>query len=287
LRGGAAGVIVGQAGVDIEAAIQIEIARNVLIDNLSVSGGALSGIHGIDEAMFYVESSVVDSNTLNGIIVDLGSSAVIELSTITNNGGGPIHIGTGIIVTGGASAEIDGNIVEDNNADGIQVLHGGFASLVNNSIKRNGRAGVAVGYAVVSRALGNTYLDNAAVAIEVWNSGTYQTGSWLNAAGRLDNDGPFESISAGTGQLAVDVGVNSLAYLRQVNISGLSQVGHLSMIRLRGDRVDPSQTCSTMNNGAGNAVDVYGANAVIQFDFVNVTGTVTGSGTVIGSTTCP
>jgi hypothetical protein len=288
LRGGAAGVIVGQAGVDIEAAIQIETARNVLIDNLSVSGGALSGILGIDGAVFFVESCFVESNALEGIVVDLGSSAVIESSTITNNGAGSllIDVGVGIKVRHGASAEIDGNTVEDNNADGIDVLDGAFAFLENNSIKRNGRAGVAVSRAVV-RGLGNTYLDNSAAAVEVYNVGSYRTGSWITGAGRIDNDGPFESISAGPGQFAVDVGQQSFVDLRQVNVFGPSQVGHMSMLQVRGDNVGPSQTCSTMDNGAGNAVDVFGANSVVRFDFVNVTGTVTGSGTVIGLAACP
>ena len=115
----------------------------------------------------------------------------------------------------------------------------------------------------------------------------YRTGSWLNAAGRLDNVGPFESISAGTGQFAVNVETGDYADLRQVNISGPSQVGHLSMMQVKGDGIGPSQTCSTMNNGAGDAVDVYGVNAIVLFNFVSVTGTVTGSGTVIGATTCP
>jgi parallel beta-helix repeat protein len=287
LKGGAAGVVVGQAAAEVEAAIEIEAARDVVIDSLSVSGGALSGILGIDGAVFFVDSSFVESNALNGIVVDLGSSAVIESSTITNNGaGGPIHVGVGILVINGANAEIDGNTVEDNNGDGIEVVEGAFARLENNSIKRNGRAGVVVSRAV-ARAQGNTYLDNAAVAIEVYNAGSYRTGSWLTAAGTLDNVGPFESISAGTGQLAVDVGQHSFADLRQVNISGPSNVGHMSMMQVRGDKVGPSQTCSTMNNGAGNTVDVYGANAVMRFDYVAVTGTVTGSGTVIGLAACP
>ncbi len=290
LKGGAAGVVVGQAAAGVEAAIEIEAARDVVIDSLSVSGGAASGILGIAGATFYVNSSVVDSNALEGIVVDFAASAVIESSTITNNGAGkPIHVGTGVIAQSGANVEIYGSTVEDNNSDGIGVWSGAFARVLNNSIKRNGRSGTSVSRSVV-KAQSNTYLDNVGAAIEVWNSAHYTTGSWLTAAGRIDNDGPFESISAGVGSRALDVGRMSLAYMRQVHISGRSSVGDLSMIQIRGDHVGPDFDCSTMDNGAGEVVKLGGLNAVVAFETVDVTGTVnvTGAGSAVkGPTTCP
>ena len=219
-----------------------------------------------------------DVGTVSGsIIFDGARRGAVRNATVT----GP---GSGIVATNGASVAIEDNFVTDNISDGIGVFNGAFASIKNNVITGNGRvshfeAGIDVVRAVAV-GQGNTISDNDYAGIEVFNFGTYRTGSFLTPT-RPDNDGPFETISVGSGVIAVEIGQMSFVDLRQVEVTGNVSVGRQSMLQVRGDDVGDNKTCSDIDGD----LSVFGFNSGARLRFVNFNGTA--SGTIVGLAPCP
>ncbi len=114
----------------------------------------------------------------------------------------------------------------------------------------------------------------------MFNFGTYRTGSFLSPS-QPDNDGPFETISVGTGVVAVELGQMAFVDLRQVEVTGNLLVGRQSMLQVRGDNVGTSETCSLIDGD----VSVFGFHSSARLRFVDVTGTV--SGDISGPASCP
>ncbi len=217
--------------------------------------------------------------TVSGSIVfDGAHRGAVRNATVT----GP---GSGIVATNGASVTIEDNSVTDNVADGIGVFNGAYASITNNTITGNGRAdhfdaGIQVARAV-ARGQGNTISDNDYAGVEVFNFGTYRTGSLLSPS-QPDNDGPFETISVGaSGVVAVELGQMSFVDIRQVTVTGNVLVGRQSMLQVRGDSVGDSKTCSLIDGD----LTVFGFHSSARLRFVDVTGTV--SGDISGPVSCP
>lgn len=307
---------------DSKNAIVIDGARRITLDRLRIvnslngvmiTNGATATLtrllvknhtkHGVvvtDNATVTVERSRILSNGFNGILVDNGSVTNILTNTISDNGDpqtAPPHSGVGIEVTDGSNARIIGNTIEDNLADGIDVYIGSGARIHENTIQRNGLTGSSCGAAggcgiQVARsrvqAGGNIIRDNGHAAVGVWNQSVYRTGTYLTPAsnrGNPDNLFPFEALEQGTSGVAVEVGRNSLADLRQVNIHGSVRVFRAAYLNLRGDGVGPNVQCSVID---GN-LDVNDSFSTARLTFTNVTGAVTvdpGS-SLQGSTVCP
>ncbi len=260
-------------GGTVDGTITIRTARWVVIRHLEVTGSG-AGVVGTENAAFTVEYSTISYNDTDGIDVEDGAHATITHNDIKNNGRAALpDSGRGVVVNDGGNAHISNNFIEDNRSDGIGVFNGAFARVEENMIERNGNAvhfdaGINVSRATV-RANGNVIKNNGYAGVEVFNAADYRTGTFVNPAGNLDNLFPFEQIEKGAGVLAVEVGRNSFADLRQVNVTGNIDVFATSIVQVRGDTVGPNKPCSTV----AGTVSVFGPNSVAQLRQVNVTST--------------
>ena len=286
-------MLVSNSPATVRGTITIIGAQRVAIRDLKVTGSG-SGVICTDNASCTIEYSKIVKNDEDGIQVLKGSTAWILDSDIKDNGraglvtgdGGP---GWGVLVQDSASADIVGNYIYRNRADGVLVNEGAFARIVENIIERNGlpavfQAGVNVSRSVVI-ANGNKYKNNGFFAIAVFNDSSYRTGTFVNTADNPNNLFDFEEIDQGTGQVAVGLGQMSYVDLRQVMVTGLITVGHHSMLQIRGDNVTPNKKCSEVD---GN-ITANGIFAVVRLSAVHVTGSV-GLGADArqsGNTVCP
>ena len=248
----------------------------MVIRNLTVTGSG-AGVVGTENAAFTVEDSAIDSNGEAGIAVENGAYATITNNDITNNGQAALpDTGRGVIVNYDGSATINNNNILNNRSDGVGVFNGSFARVQSNTIEGNGRplvfeAGIQVSRAVV-RGNRNVIRNNGYAAIEVFNDGSYRTGTFLNAFDIEDNLGPFEIIEGvGPGKVALDMGQASYVDLRQVNVKGSVFVGRQSMLQVRGDNVGSNLTCSTIDT-AGGTLSVFGFNSGARLRTTKVTG---------------
>lgn len=263
------------SGGTIDGSVHIVGARRVTLTNLKVTGAG-SGVVGEGNASFTVDSSEIDANDGDGVVVSSGASASLKDNRITNNGQAATvsTLGHGVQVVGGASANITDNVISDNRSDGVGVFNDSYARLESNLIERNGRAnvfeaGVQVARARV-RASGNQYRDNGYAAIVVYNDGNYRTGDFLSSTDAPNNALPFEIIEQGAGSVAVELGQMSFVDLRQVQITGSVTVGHKSMLQIRGDNVGPDLRCSNIDGD----LSVGGLSALARLRNTNVNGTV-------------
>ncbi len=212
--------------------------------------------------------------TVSGtIIFDGAHRGVVQNATVTGPGGG-------IVANNAASVLIQDNMIVDNvGGDGVGVFNGSFARIFRNTITGNGRAalfeaGIQVARAV-ARGQGNTIDNNDYAGIEVFNFGTYRTGTFISEDDP-DNNGVFETISVGaSGIIAVELGQMSFVDVRQVFITGNVDVGRKSMLQIRGDKIAP-KACSQIA-GDLNATGIF---AVGRLDFAHVTGAT--NGTIVG-----
>ncbi len=279
-------------GGTVDGTITIRTARWVVIRNLTVTGSG-AGVVGTENAAFTVEDSVIDNNGEAGIVVQNGAHATITNNDITNNGQAALpDSGRGVLVNDGGNANIIDNDILNNRSDGIGVFNGSFARVEDNTIEGNGRpapvfdAGIQISRAVV-RGNRNTIKNNGYAAIEVFNSGHYRTGTFLNTVDHSDNIGAFEVIEGvGPGKVAIEVFRLGLADLRQVLVKGTIFVGDHSHLSVRGDDVLPTQVCSKYDTTATGSLQIFGFNSSARFRATNVTGSIFG-GPIGGSTVCP
>ena len=137
----------------------------------------------------------------------------------------------------------------------------------------------------VARGRSNTISNNPYAGIEVFNFGTYRTGSFIVPT-QANNDGPFETISVGaSGVVAVEIGQMSFIDLRQVLITGNVNVFRQNMAQIRGDNVGPDLFCSQID-GDLSASSTF-AQARLRFTHVTgaTNGTIGGDNEPIGN--CP
>ena len=182
--------------------ILIDGARRVVIENLSVSGGR-NGVAGVGGAAFTLRNSVIQNSNLNGIavrnnsqaIIDgnvveghardglqvVGSNATITANTIRNNRRyGILVFESGSALIGLTDSEVPaGNVIEQNDLDGIEVVHASSATLYANTIRNNGavagRFGVLAVANSVIRLLGlNTITSNG--------NGTFGGGAYVRSS---------------------------------------------------------------------------------------------------------
>ncbi len=256
-------------------------------DDITLDGhdvGTVSGTITFDGAQRGVVQNATVTGPGTGIVATHGASVLIQDNTITANGEVGDNYSAGIGVFSAGSAQVLNNDITDNLfGDGIGVFSGAFATIVGNTITGNGRvgpwfeAGIQVGRAV-ARGQSNTISNNPYAGIEVFNFGTYRTGSFIVPT-QPNNDGPFETISVGaSGVIAVEIGQMSFIDLRQVLITGDVSVGRKSMVQLRGDGLGPSVNCSLLD---GNLTATATQALARVRSHVHVTGVI--SGTVDGA----
>ncbi len=233
-----------------------------------------------DEDVIVTKDDIVldgqDVGTVSGtIVLDGAHRGVVQNATVTGPGGG-------IVADNAASVLIQDNMIVDNvGGDGVGVFNGSFARVLRNTITGNGRAALFEAGIQVSRAVargqGNTIGNNAYAGVEVYNFGTYRTGSFISADDP-DNNGDFETISVGGGAFAVDLGQMSFVDVRQVYITGDVFVGRQSMFQIRGDNrgADPAdKPCSQIIG----ELDAGGVNALSRTQWTHVTGGIVGPNT--------
>ncbi len=248
-------------------------------DDITLDGhdmGTVEGTITFDGAQRGVVQNATVTGPGSGIVADHGASVLIQDNTITANGEPGDTSSSGIGVFNGASAQVLNNDITDNAfGDGVAVFSGAFATIVGNTITGNGRpgpwfeAGIQVGRAV-ARGQSNTISNNGYAGIEVFNFGTYRTGSFIVTT-QPDNDGPFETISDGAFEtVAVDIGQMSFIDLRQVMITGDVIVGRKSMLQIRGDNRDPDKFCSQIDG----VLNVNAKDAQARVQFTHVTGAI-------------
>ena len=272
-------VTLSGVGAQVNGTISIVGARRVVLRALSVSSPTGNGIFGTGNAAFTVEDSMLERNGTNGVLVRDGAQATLLRNRMAENGtAGLRDSGRGIEATHGAQVDASNNVIANNRSDGIAVLNGSYARLVENTIEGNGRidageSGIQVNRARV-RAHANVYRNNTGIsAVQVVNHSDYRTGTGLNTADFPDNEfSAFELIEhpVGGGRLAVDVSNSSYGDFRQVDITGAIGVGAMSMMQVRGDDVAPNLRCSTITlpPGAGIGVDTRG---FLRLRFTRVT----------------
>jgi len=266
----------GGAAAVIRGTITIDGARRVVLQNLSVTGSG-NGVVVTGNGTATVRDSIIGRNNDNGIVVTDGAQADILNNQIVQNGqnASDPDQGEGISVYDGGNAQVVGNSINDNLSFGVDVYNGAVVRLESNTIMRNGRlalfeSGVGV-YRARIRANGNVYQDNAYAAIDAYNDGNYRTGRGLNEAGVVDNPFGFESITVGTGQVAVTIGRGGFVDLRQVTVQGLIEMGSDSLLHVRGDHVGPNTQCSEVDD-----VTASGVNSTIELStHTRVNGVVT------------
>lgn len=268
--------IVGGPSGAISGTVNVVGAHRIVIRDMTLTGPG-AGLVVTDGGTATVEDSRLETNGTAGVIVTNRAHAGIFRNVIRSNGQERLpSSGRGVLVNDGGSAEIVENIVEDNRSDGIGVFDDAYARITGNLIQRNGRpapvfdAGVQVGRARV-RANGNVYRDNPYAAIEVFNDGSYRTGTFLNSEDAPDNAFPFEEINAAAGGVAADIGQASYLDLRQVIVRGTIFVGRQSMLQVRGDNVDPDVRCSEVDE-----VSVFGFNSGARLQFTKANGPLFG-----------
>ncbi len=255
-------------------------------DDITLDGhgmGTVSGTLNFDGAQRGVVQDATVTGPGSGIVADHGASVLIQDNTITANGDALDIYSPGVQVKNGSSAQVRDNTITDNTSDGVGVFNGAFALIETNTIERNGRAfpffeaGIQVSRAV-ARGRGNIIRNNDYAGVEVFNFGSYRTGSFITAVGQIDNDGPFEIIDVGlTGDVAAEVAQMSYLDLRQVLITGNVFVSRKSMVQLRGDGI-PIVNCSLLDGD----LTVTATQALARLtSHVHVTGTI--SGTVDGA----
>ena len=270
----------GGVAAVIRGTITVDGARRVVFQNLSVTGAG-NGVVVTGNGTATVRDSIIGRNNDNGIVVKDGAQADILNNQIVQNGqsGSDPDQGEGISVYDGGNARVVGNTINDNLSFGVDVYNGAVVRLESNTIMRNGRialyeSGVGV-YRARIKAYGNVYQDNAYAAIDAYNDGNYRTGRGLNEAGVVDNPFGFETITAGTGQLAVTIGRGGFVDLRQVTVQGLIEMGSDSLLHVRGDHVEPNTQCSEVDD-----VTAFGVNSTIQLgSHTRVNGVVTADAT--------
>jgi len=171
-------------------AIQVNGARRVLLENLTVVGG-LHGVHVAAAGAATVRNSVVRNAASNGVLVDGGSTALVDGCTVENNGasgvaalraGAAVHGSTvrgnglyGVLSANAASVRLGnidsagnvccGSVVEGNTFDGVLLADAAAALLYGSTIQGNGttnsRWGVlAVRHSSVVLRGGNTVRQN-------------------------------------------------------------------------------------------------------------------------------
>ena len=266
----------GGAAAVIRGTITIDGARRVVLQNLSVTGSG-NGVVVTGNGTATVRDSIIGRNNDNGIVVKDGAQADILNNQIVQNGQNASDPGQGpgISVYDGGNARVVGNSINDNLSYGVEVFEGGLVRLETNTIMRNGHSdlggsGVGVWRARV-RANGNVYQDNGYAAIEAENDGSYRTGMWLHQDGKLDNPFGFETITAGTGQVAVTITRSSHVDLRQVIVQGAILISNDSLLQARGDHVGPNTQCSEVDD-----VTASGVNSTIKLStHTRVNGVVT------------
>lgn len=282
----------GLPGGTVSGTITVDGARRVVFQNLTLTGTS-NGVEVIRNGAATVRDSIISNNDDNGIFVENGAHVAVLDNEITQNGqnASDPDFGVGIWVDDGSNVRIVGNTITDNLSYGIEVLNGSTARVESNSIMRNGRpslfeSGVGVFRARV-RANGNVFQNNAFAAIEASNDAGYRTGAFLSPNGKLDDPFGFETINAGTGQIAIFLSRGSYVDLRQVIVQGAIDIGTDSLLIVRGDHVGPSTKCSEVDDVTATTV-----NSSIEISlFTRVNGVITadpnqGNRALIG-TPCP
>ncbi len=147
--------------------ITVRSARRVLITGATVSG-AFNGVGVIQGGSLSIDQATIRNNAKNGVVATENSTLYLTNSTVENNGnagvvsisssaarvGQNISGGTGpntirnngtsgVAVLRSASALIDGNTIEGNSGDGVNV-EGGSATVINNVIRGNQSKGITV-----------------------------------------------------------------------------------------------------------------------------------------------
>lgn len=235
---------------EIVGTIKIVGARRVTIAAIRVTGSG-DGIVGTDVASFRVEKAIIEENDVAGIVVQRGSNAAIEDSTISKNGRNPPDVlfrDSGILVRDGGTASIISNKIVDNPSDGISVFDESSATITGNKIDGNGttfaHSGIDV-FAVSSvRTLGNTITDNRGPAVFV-GSVSYLRNGLVIAEGAPDPADTDVIVQAGCtqgappgscgkpGSFAVLLNRKSVGDFRNANITGQISVNDTSALDSR------------------------------------------------------
>ncbi len=144
----------GSFGVDIEAA-------NGLIADLNVSSGGYMGIFVFGaSASARISRCATTGNAATGIYVSDGAHAIVEGCESASNGN------YGVATRLGSTITIVGSDVHDNAWSGIDLFGGTGSTVINNTVKSQGANGIVAGDAG-SAITGNTVADNGNHGVNV------------------------------------------------------------------------------------------------------------------------
>jgi len=192
-------------GVDpAQATVQIDGARRVVIDNLTVSGGS-DGILVTRGATSDLRNCAVQGNGRIGVVVSYGATATVDNCLIQNNGGGGLaaansaslaltnstvqgNTGFGVVGARNAnvrvgqdlagSAALGPVVIRGNTGNGLVVTENSAGILVGSTVENNGGTGVwvgrgsnaSIGIGSLSAVGPNTIRGNAGNGIDVHQS---------------------------------------------------------------------------------------------------------------------
>jgi parallel beta-helix repeat protein len=211
-------------------------AQRVTIQDLAISNSQAHGIAVVEGAAVTVARVTVDNVAGAGIIAAGGGNLHTDRVTIKNSGGG-----TGIVVDRGSQALIENSTILDNQ-EGIELLRGSVAELSGNTIKDNAEG---VGLDVSSTAwLNNNTISTTAspdsAALDLVRGSTVR----LNGGNTLTSNGFAIAATNGSTLIQhqhghdkvtgrVQVTALSNAEFRNVDITGPVEVSDHSLLRMR------------------------------------------------------
>lgn len=186
----------------ISGTVSIVGARRIVLQNLTIEGSG-NGIVGSENATFTLDHVVVDGNDEVGVFLISGAVATIKDSEITDNG----------------------KTADD--FSGINVSTNGLVFLENTMVVDNGlgdpcQLEVQMGRAVI--VAGNTLSTSIGATICVFDLGSVRSFS-----GGVD-----DIIEHTSGGLALRLGRQSFAFLREAAITGNVIINENSMLETRG-----------------------------------------------------
>ena len=113
--------------------------------NSSTIQGNVYGVTATDNSAIVLTNSTIKDNTGTGVLVVRSSSARIGLSIMGVSGPNKIknNSGSGVSISRGAYAIVDGNKIADNSNHGVHI-EGASATVTNNTIAHNQLKGIVV-----------------------------------------------------------------------------------------------------------------------------------------------
>ncbi len=295
-----------------ESPITISGARNVIVENLTVTNGGSSGIvvvngrasildsvvsanaqDGGGSGIFVgtgghatIDNVIVEDNPFNGIQIARGGSTAITNSLIQLNGASGIRLDEG----GSARIGVDllndpgGNTISDNTGGGISLNRSSTARIENNTVEDNESNGIGIYQGSSAQITGNTVLGNRYEIVITDGSTAQLTGNTVtdDSSDHPDNTVPLGVYRSSNARL---LGGNTLLQQNTSSSAVALEAFHVVQVRQSGSDSDVLTGPQAVSMGNFATVDLRGSDYTLNGDvgvFEFGTFRVRGTGTIDG-----